>query len=106
MSDYHRPAEDVFPLWNQPAPAQQHSATSRAAAEALGMGALNALQRVVFLWIAEHGPATDEEIAAGLGMNPSTARPRRIELVRRGFVVPAGTRRAASGRMATVWMVP
>ena len=106
MSDYHRPAEDVFPLWNQPAPAQQHSATSRAAAASIDAATLNEMQRRVLAWIAEHGPTTDEEIAAGLGMNPSTARPRRIELVRRGFVVPAGTRRAASGRMATVWMVP
>jgi predicted ArsR family transcriptional regulator len=47
--------------------------------------------------------ATDEEIAAALGLNPSTARPRRIELARRGLIVEAGTRKTASGRMAVVW---
>jgi DNA-binding IclR family transcriptional regulator len=48
---------------------------------------------------------TDEEVQRRLDMNPSTQRPRRIELARRGLVVEAGTRRTASGRMATVWRV-
>ena len=47
--------------------------------------------------------ATDEEIASGLGLNPSTERPRRIELQRRGLVVEAGTRKPRSGRYATAW---
>jgi hypothetical protein len=38
-----------------------------------------------------------------LGMNPSTQRPRRIELERRGLVVKDGTRKTSSGRMAVVW---
>jgi predicted ArsR family transcriptional regulator len=75
-----------------------------AAADAIG-ASLNALQRSVVSFLrtrGDHG-ATDEEIAVGLQMNPSTARPRRIELVRRGLVVEAGTRKAMSGRYATAW---
>jgi predicted ArsR family transcriptional regulator len=75
-----------------------------AAADAIH-ASLNALQRSVVSFLrtrGDHG-ATDEEIATGLQMNPSTARPRRIELVRRGLVVEAGTRKASSGRFATAW---
>jgi hypothetical protein len=46
---------------------------------------------------------TDEEQQRLLEMNPSTQRPRRIELARRGLVVTCGTRRTASGRNADVW---
>jgi DNA-binding IclR family transcriptional regulator len=60
------------------------------------------MQRRVLEFIAWR-PSTDEEIATELSMNPSTVRPRRGELVRRGLVVQDGTRRTASGRMATVW---
>ena len=101
MSDYYRTTLDDLPLFA--APAQRHSATSVAAAESLTPGALNAAQRRVLAYLEEHGPATDEEIIAGTGMNPSTARPRRIELVRHGLVVEDGERRTASGRRATVW---
>jgi predicted ArsR family transcriptional regulator len=87
------------------APAQQHSRTSMQAADSLDAKALNALQRKVLAWLVENGPATDEEMQEGLGMNPSTQRPRRIELAKRGLVVEAGTKRAASGRMAVVWRV-
>jgi predicted ArsR family transcriptional regulator len=94
------------PLFAVPAraPAVQSSVTSMAAADAIG-ASLNALQRSVVSFLrtrGDHG-ATDEEIAVGLQMNPSTARPRRIELVRRGLVVEAGTRKAMSGRYATAW---
>ena len=98
--------ESAGPLFAAPAraPAVQSSVTSMAAADAIG-ASLNALQRSVVSFLrarGDHG-ATDEEIATGLQMNPSTARPRRIELVRRGLVVEAGTRRAISGRYATAW---
>ena len=98
--------ESAGPLFAEPprAPAVQSSPTSIAAADAIG-ASLNALQRSVVAFLrarGDHG-ATDEEIAVGLEMNPSTARPRRIELVRRGLVVEAGTRKAASGRYATAW---
>jgi transcription initiation factor IIE alpha subunit len=76
-----------------------------AAADSLDSESLNSLQRSVLAFLRERGAhgATDEEIAAGLEMNPSTQRPRRIELVRRGLVVEAGTRKTKSGRFATAW---
>lgn len=52
-----------------------------------------------------HQGATDEEVQRGLGMNPSTQRPRRVELVEAGLVVDSGARReTASGREAVVWV--
>lgn len=91
------------PLFARTAPAQQHSVTSRAAADSLCSVTLGRLERVVLEWLAEHGPATDEEIIAGTGLNPSTARPRRVSLVRYGMVAEAGEKPARSGRNATVW---
>lgn len=109
MSDYwpdvaSRVAD--LPLFSQPAPSVRGSVTSAAAADSLDGTTLNALQRRVleFLRSRPEG-ATDEEIIRGTGLNPSTARPRRIELARRGLVVEAGTRRTASGRSASVWRV-
>ena len=100
MSDYY--TETPLPLFAARAPSVHGSITSAAAADSLSGKALNALQRRVLEFIAWR-PSTDEEIATELSMNPSTVRPRRIELVRRGLVVQDGTRRTASGRMATVW---
>jgi DNA-binding Lrp family transcriptional regulator len=85
------------------APAQQHSRTSMQAADSLDAKALNALQRKVLAWLAENGPATDEEMQVGLNMNPSTQRPRRIELAKRGLVVEAGVRMTKARRAAVVW---
>jgi predicted ArsR family transcriptional regulator len=102
MSDYYLET-CPGPLFAQRAPSVRGSATSAAAADSLAPATLNAMQRRVLEYLAEHGPATDEEIATGLAMNPSTARPRRIELVRRGLVVEAGTRKTKSGRYATAW---
>jgi hypothetical protein len=95
-----------LPLFTQRAPSVNGSATSAAAADSLGPATLNAMQRRVLELLREnpHG-LTDEEQQAALAMNPSTQRPRRIELARRGLVVEAGTRKTASGRMATVWRV-
>jgi DNA-binding MarR family transcriptional regulator len=91
------------PLFAQRAPAQQHSPTSVAAAESLTPEDLNDGQRRVLAYLKEHGPATDEQIIAGTGMNPNTARPRRVELVRRGLVVNGGEGRTQSGNRAVVW---
>ena len=110
MTDFN-PAIDIarrmadLPLFAARAPSVHGSITSAAAADSLDGTTLNAMQRRVLAYIEEHGPATDEEIATGLGMNPSTERPRRIELARRGLVVQDGTRRTSSGRMACVWRV-
>jgi hypothetical protein len=74
------------------------------AADSLGTATLNAMQRRVLDLLRENAAGmTDEEQQAALAMNPSTQRPRRVELVRRGLVVEAGTRKTSSGRMATVW---
>jgi hypothetical protein len=100
MSDYYK--EAPLPLFATRAPSVNGSATSAAAADSLGPKTLNALQRRVYEFLCRT-PSTDEEIAGELAMNPSTVRPRRIELAKRGLIVEAGTRRTASGRMATIW---
>jgi transcription initiation factor IIE alpha subunit len=88
------------------APAVNGSATSAKAADSLTPVALNAMQRRVLELLAVWPQGlTDEEMQQRLGMNPSTQRPRRIELMRRGLVAEAGTRRTTSGRMAVVWRV-
>ncbi len=47
---------------------------------------------------------TDEEGIAATGMNPSTYRPRRIELAEAGKIVQLGEkRRTASNHPAVVW---
>ena len=111
MSDYYldvikRVAD--LPLFAQPAtpPAQAHSATSKAAADGIKLLAAGLRGRVLS-FIDGRGAegATDEEIAQGTGLNPSTARPRRVELATRGLIVKEGTRKTASGRAADVWKV-
>lgn len=88
-------------------PYQAHSATSKAAAEAAEDNAPIARKRV-YGAVAETGSfgMTDEEIADTLSMNPSTARPRRVELVRGGILVDSGDqRKTKGGKLATVWVV-
>lgn len=47
---------------------------------------------------------TDEELQDALGMNPSTERPRRVELVEGEWIIDSGRRRRTrSGRLAVVW---
>jgi predicted ArsR family transcriptional regulator len=106
MSDYYPDTLATLPLFAQRAPAVRGSQTSAAAADSLDAPTLNAMQRRV-LEVLQATPdgLTDEEMQTRLGMNPSTQRPRRIELARRGMVVEAGTRKTASGRMAVVWRV-
>jgi hypothetical protein len=87
------------------APFQPHSDTSRAAAQQIDPR-LNALHRQVYEYIAAQGlyGATDEAIASGLPMNPSTARPRRLELCAMGRIRACGYRKTKSGRLARVWI--
>lgn len=96
-------------LWGErqypQAPFQKHSATSKAAAEAI-LPKLNALQRQVYAFIRNSPGVTDEQIIDGLRLSPSTARPRRIELVAMGLVEDSGTTaRTKADRPATVWRV-
>jgi len=82
---------------------QRHSATSKAAAVAV-KPKLNALQADVLGCIRILSGATDAEIQAYLHMDPSTERPRRVELVVKGLIRDSGrTRATPSGRQAVVW---
>ncbi len=93
------------PLFEEIPPYQRHSSTSKAAAERI-RPASSRLRDLVKQTIRNHPEGmTDEEIATTLGLNPSTARPRRIELVQRGEVVEVGQRKGRSGRAMTVWQV-
>lgn len=54
--------------------------------------------------ICEFGPVTDEELVDLCGLSANTVRPRRIELVKAGMVVPSGVKLTRSGRDATSWV--
>ena len=59
-----------------------------------------------FLKKRKKSGATDEEIEHGLCLLSNTARPRRHDLMRMGFVVDSGMRRETrSGRNAIVWIL-
>lgn len=65
----------------------------------------NRLRTMVYGIIRNRRGATDEEIQLALRLNPSTSRPRRVELERAGIVKDSGRRRAnRSGRKAIVWV--
>ena len=50
--------------------------------------------------------ATDEEQQDRFQMNPSTPRPRRVELVNQGWIKDSGrTRATRSGAQAVVWVL-
>lgn len=86
-------------------PAQRHSATSVEAGEKIEPHAKTLRERVFDLLESTEG-LTDLEIQDRLQMDPSTQRPRRIELVKEGRVQDSGaTRKTPSGRNATVWEV-
>ena len=94
-------------LFDSPPPAQRHSITSRDAAAKIEPNAKTLRAAVLqFLRGTDSYGATDEEIQRALDMNPSTERPRRIELVDAGLVRDSGsTRSTCSGRRAVVWVV-
>jgi hypothetical protein len=85
-------------------PFQRHSLPSIEAAESMAEKVSN-LQAVVLAFIKQYGPCTDESIALGLSLNPSTARPRRIELQKKRLIVEAGEGMTRSGRKAALWKV-
>ena len=90
----------------KPPLAVESSPTSRAAAAAIEP-IREPLKARVYRWIAFMGSAgcTDEEGSLALDMNPSTYRPRRVELMEQGAIVDSGqTRRTRSGRRAVVWV--
>ena len=61
------------------------------------------LQRTVLDVIIIHSPVTDERIAEISGLNPSTARPRRIELLRLGLIEEAGIEYSKAHRLSKTW---
>lgn len=87
------------------APYVRGSETSIAAARDI-TPKMNALQERVYrflVFMGSHG-ATDEEMQESLRMNPSTQRPRRVELVEKKLVVDSGMKRPTKGNHpATVW---
>lgn len=88
-----------------PAPAQGHSATSQEAARRIEpvAGTLRAQVLEVHRVAQEHG-LTDGEGIEVTGLDPSTYRPRRVELVDAGLVFDSGTTRPTkAGRDAVVW---
>lgn len=88
---------DVPPLF------QRHSNTSAAAAASLTNAAT--LRERVYTAIVDRRGLTDEEGIAITGIASSTYRPRRVELMNAGRIKAGGTRKTASGRTATVWII-
>ena len=87
-------------------PFQRTSETSREAAIHT-MPQANTLRRRVLDYLHQRGPqgATDDEIQRDLEMNPSTQRPRRVELERGGWCQRIDAkRRTRSGRLAYVYV--
>lgn len=86
-------------------PPSVHTATSREAATRIAPHTIT-LRQMVYDLIESDGPICDEQIANQLELNPSTARPRRVELVKAGLIRPAlSTVRTSSGRNAIAWEV-
>lgn len=85
---------------------RDHPETSHAAADRIRDKAGTLRAKVYRTLFRSDDGLTDEQIALLLNMNPSTARPRRIELVERGLVEDSGeTRLTRSGRKAIVWII-
>lgn len=104
-------------LWSKPepsAPYQKHSETSRAAAKAVtrSMQEGDHARLLENFRNAQPLGCTDEEGADQLQMNPSTYRPRRIELADTGLITQLRDdkgeivkRATKSGRAAVVWIL-
>ena len=84
--------------------AQRHSPTSIDAALAIELGASHLRSKVLRLLRRSLYGLTDEEMQLALDMNPSTQRPRRLELREKVLVRDSGlVRPTLSGRYAVVW---
>lgn len=113
MPDYPSPPPALFAQPTEPsAPYVAHSATSRAAAESVTRSTAQTDRERILAFLLRAGVtgATDEEGFDTLQMNPSTYRPRRIELAQAGRIVPLVVegkgiaRPTHSGRFAVVWV--
>ena len=88
-------------------PFQKHSPTSRDAAKSITKNTKTVLHDLL-LAVLQDNPAglTDEEMQTLVPMNPSTQRPRRIELYRALKIRPSGVKGVTrSGRTAVVWVL-
>ncbi len=97
--------DDGGPLFGRP-PRQQHSETSCAAANSVE-DAAGTLRALVFESILASGEAgmTDENIQEDCDMPGSTERPRRVELMKLGYVWDSGRKaKTKSGRAAVLWV--
>lgn len=61
------------------------------------------LKERVYRFIVVNPGSTDEQIAEGTGLNPSTARPRRVDLEKEGRIYNSGHATTMSGRWAKTW---
>ena len=86
-------------------PPSVHGDTSESAAEAIKPHRASQWRRIhERLILAGWEGMTDQEIQRATGLDPSTERPRRGELVDAGLVYDSGRkRRTVSGRRAIVW---
>ena len=84
-----------------------HGATAHDAASKID--SVSGLQRRnVYATICASGKhgMTDQEIQTALHLDPSSERPRRVELVEAGMIEDSGeTRSTTSGRSAVVWRI-
>lgn len=87
------------------APFQPHSASSRAAAKKIAPH-LKSIRYRIYCFIDKNPGVTDDEIREHLDLNQNTARPRRIELERKGLVAwNGGVRVGHLGATALLWEV-
>lgn len=86
-------------------PPSNGTPTSNAAAEGIIGATRRQQQEILDLLKAHPKGLTDEEIQDKLGMNPSSERPRRGELVAMNKIQAVATRPTRSGRRATVWIL-
>ena len=88
-----------------PLPYVRHSETSKEAAIKAEPASGTQRRRVLEELRKHPAGLTDEQMQALLGMNPSTQRPRRVELEKSGQVIDSGIKRPTqSGRSAVVWV--
>lgn len=99
------PAAEIKPPPSSGLTTTTRTTSDQAAQEARPIAA--SVREQVLEWIRSQGAkgSTDEECQLALNMNPSTQRPRRVELWRSGLIVGNGTRPTRSGRSAAVWVV-
>jgi len=88
-------------------PGAQDRDTSQAAAAEIAPS-VSRLRTMVFAYIEKTGDygATDQEVEDALRLGQNTSRPRRVELMQKGYICDSGVRRLnRSGRKAAVWVV-